>query len=150
MRVLLYCCLSLFFLISCKPAGDSGTKTNDTKALEDQLMAMHDEVMPKLTDMQHLSTELRKYKTDVKENQEGKLVYPDGLEQNIDNLKLAEQGMWDWMKLYHDQRDSVPQDQLKPFLVKQIELMNSVKTGVENSISKAQVWLDQNHPANGK
>ena len=145
MRVLIAFTFSLLSLFACKSSGDqSKAPANDSKGMEDQLMTMHDEVMPRLNDIQHLSSELRKIKTETKENQEGKLVYPDGLEENLDNLKLSEQGMWDWMKQYHDQRDSIPEDQLKQYLTKQLELMTSVKNGIEKSIDNASKWLEKN------
>jgi hypothetical protein len=143
----------VFALLSaCKPGGDSGKNesSSDPKVLEDQLMSIHDEVMPKLNDMQELSAQLRKIKAQVPENSEGKIVPPDGLDEVMDNLKLAEQGMWDWMKQYHDQRDSIPTDQLKPFLDHQMELLKSVQNGVNTSISKAQEWLKANGGNNGQ
>jgi hypothetical protein len=146
MRIFVFCTISFLFLWSCKPSGNSseGNPQVDTKALEDQLMAIHDEVMPRLTDIQHLTGELRKIKSTVRESQEGKMIFPEGLEQNLESLKLAEQGMWDWMKGYHDSRDSIPAEQLKPFLDKQMELIKSVQTGINTSIDNAQKWLAQN------
>src|SRR5678815_2875998 len=144
MRILFLPFLMLFVLFSCKPAQKPADTTGDPKALEDQLMAVHDEVMPKLTEMQTLSADLRKIKSGIPENSEGKIVSPDGLDQNIEGLRLAEQGMWDWMKQYHDQRDSVPAEQLKPFLDHQMELLKSVETGVNSSIANAQAWLTAN------
>ncbi len=111
-------------------------------------MAMHDEIMPKLSDMQDLESQLNKIRMAVPENSEGKIVPPDGLNQTMDNLKLAEQGMWDWMKQYHDQRDSIPADQLKPFMEHQMELLKSVQNGVNTSMTKAQEWLKANGGAN--
>lgn len=150
MRILFLPFLTLLVLFSCKPAEKPAETSNDTKAVEDQLMALHDEVMPKLTNMQTLSADLRKIKSAIPENSEGKIVSPDGLDQNIEGLRLAEQGMWDWMKQYHDQRDSIPADQLKPFLDHQMELMKSVENGVNTSIANAEAWLKANSQPNGQ
>ena len=151
MRILILPFLALFLMISCKqaekPAADPAA---ENKALEDKLMAIHDEVMPKLTDMQRLAEDLRKIKSAIPENSEGKIVSPAGLDENVERLKLAEQGMWDWMKQYHDQRDSVPADQLKPFLDHQMELLLSVQNGVNTSIANTQEWLKTNGGANAK
>lgn len=138
-------------MISCKSAEKPATdQAAANKALEEKLMAIHDEVMPKLTDMQNLSEELRKVKSAIPENSEGKIVTPEGLDGIIDRLKMAEQGMWDWMKQYHDQRDTIPADQLKPFLDHQMELILSVQTGINTSIAYAQDWLKTNGSANAK
>ena len=152
MRILILAFLSVCFLYSCKPGADKASEklSTDPKVLEDQLMAIHDEVMPKLSDMQNLSAQLRKIREATPENSAGKIVPPDGLDQTADALKLAEQGMWDWMKQYHDQRDSIPADQLLPFLTHQMELLKSVQNGVNTSIGKATEWLKANGSPNAK
>jgi hypothetical protein len=58
--------------------------------------------------------------------------------------------MWDWMKQYHDHQDSVPADQLVPYLTHQMELIKSVENGVNTSITKAKVWLNENGGSNVK
>ncbi|HJW29787.1 MAG TPA: hypothetical protein VJ508_11175 [Saprospiraceae bacterium] len=152
MRILvigLFACLSL---LSCKKGGPAASNEpvgDDPQALEKQLMALHDQVMPKLNDIQHLSSDMRKIKATVKEDEAGRLLDPDGMDSRLDALKLAEQGMWDWMKQYHDQRDSIPADQLAYFMKKQIGLLNSVNMGIDSSIVKAKKWLAQ-YNANGK
>ena len=151
MRILILPFVAVLVIFSCKPADKPATdQAAENKALEDKLMAIHDEVMPKLTDMQNLAEELRKIKSSIPENSEGKIVAPEGLDGVQERLKLAEQGMWDWMKQYHDQRDSVPADQLKPFLDHQMELILSVQTGVNTSIANAQDWLKTNGTSNAK
>jgi predicted transglutaminase-like cysteine proteinase len=143
MRIFILAGISALFLFSCKPSKSTETIT-DPKVLEDSLMAIHDVVMPKLTDIQDLESQLRKIKEAVPENSAGKIVAPDGFDQTSDALKLADQGMWDWMKQYHDQRDSIPADQLLPFLTHQMELLKSVQNQVNTSITKAQDWLKAN------
>lgn len=146
MKFSLLLLLAFLFTISCKPGGTKPTNAEGSahaKTLEEQLMAIHDEVMPRLNDIQHLSADMRKIKEKVGEDANGKLVNPDGYDARLDAMKLAEQGMWDWMKQYHDTRDSIPADQLVPYLEKQLQLINSVKMGVDTSIAKAQLWLNQ-------
>jgi len=147
MRIFILSLLSISFLWACKPGEVKTETSNDPKVLEEQLMAIHDEVMPKLAQMQDLEGELRKIKEAIPENSEGKIISPDGLDPTMEGLKLADQGMWDWMKQYHDQRDSVPADQLLPFLTHQMELIKSVQNGVSTSIAKAQDWLKANGTA---
>ena len=151
MRILILPFFALILMFSCKPAEKPvADATAENKALEDKLMAIHDEVMPKLTDMQKLNEDLRKIKTAIPENSEGKIVSPEGLDGVMERLKLSEQGMWDWMKQYHDQRDSIPADQLKPFLDHQMELILSVQEGINTSIANAQAWLKTNGTPNAK
>ena len=73
----------------------------------------------------------------------GKIESPEGLDATLESLKLADQGMWDWMKNYHDGRDSVPNDQLMPYLENQMGQVQNVKKQIEESIAKAEAWLKE-------
>ncbi|MBP6680579.1 MAG: hypothetical protein KA166_05270, partial [Saprospiraceae bacterium] len=143
MRVLSSILFASLLLLSCKPSTDAGNTSsedsaNDLKALEDQVMAIHDEVMPKMADITKLTAELRAIKATIKENPDGKMVSPDGLEELMGSLKLAEQGMWDWMKAYSDTKPTIKEDQLKSFYKSQLETVTKVKQDMLGSIEKAQ------------
>ena len=145
--LLVFTCLTLF--ISCKQntaeTQDSNPEpANDLQALEAQVMAIHDEVMPKMKDITELSAKLRAIKSGVREDVSGKIVYPDGLDEVSSALKLAEQGMWDWMKNYSDTKATLKEDQLKAFYTKELELITKVKTDILSAIEKAQTWLANN------
>ena len=146
MRVLTSILFASLLLLSCKPSTDAGNTSsegsaNDLKALEDQVMAIHDEVMPKMADITKLTAELRVIKATIKENPDGKIVSPDGLEELMGSLKLAEQGMWDWMKAYSDTKPTIKEDQMKSFYESQLETINKIKQDMLGSIEKAQTWL---------
>jgi hypothetical protein len=146
MRVLSSMLFAFILLWSCKPsAGADTTSTegtaNDLKALEDQVMAVHDEVMPKMSEITRLTGDLRAIKDKVSENPDGKIVSPDGLEELMGSLKLAEQGMWDWMKAYSDTKPTIKEDQLKSFYEGQLITINKIKKDMLESIQKTETWL---------
>ena len=146
MRVLSSILFASLLLLSCKPSTDAGNASsegsaNDLKALEDQVMAIHDEVKPKMADITKLTAEIREIKATIKENPDGKIVSPDGLEEMMGSLKLAEQGMWDWMKAYSDTKPTIKEDQMKSFYESQLETINKIKQDMLGSIEKAQTWL---------
>lgn len=141
--------LGLGFL-ACKPgAATDSTSTSptadDPAGLEAQVLAVHDEIMPKMADINDLNAKLRDYKKNIPEDASGKIVSPTGLEEAIGSLKLAEQGMWDWMKQYNDGKAAVQPDQLTSFYKHQLELVTKVKTDMLSAIEKAQTWLAE-HP----
>jgi len=144
MRIFILAGISVLFLFSCKPSDKATETSTDPKVLEEQVMAIHDEVMPKLSDIQDLSSQLRKIRAEIPENTQGKVVTPEGMDDIMESLKLADQSMWDWMDQYGKQHDSIPADQLIPFLNRQMELVKSVETKVNTSITKAQDWLKEN------
>ncbi|HEY3387905.1 MAG TPA: hypothetical protein VGK46_15435 [Saprospiraceae bacterium] len=146
MRVLPFFLLIVSLLFSCKPGASSekdGTSgaSQDLQALEKEVMAIHDEVMPKMKDINDLSAKLREIKSRFKEEESGKLNTPAGFEEVQGALKLAEQGMWDWMKSYSDTKVTLQEDQLKPFYEKELEKINKVKEDMLGAIEKAQTWI---------
>jgi hypothetical protein len=148
MRIFILAGISVLFLFSCKPSDKATEAGTDPKVLEEQVMAIHDEVMPKLSDIQDLSSQLRKIRAEIPENTQGKVVTPEGMDDIMESLKLADQSMWDWMDQYSKQRDSIPADQLIPFLNRQMELVKTVETNVNTSITNAKVWLNANGGTN--
>lgn len=131
---------------SCKPA-DSAESAAENKsenaltALENSVMAIHDEVMPKMHDITNLSNELSSYKANLKENEVGKLEAPDGLDQVLGDLKIAEQGMWDWMKAYSDTKATLQENQLEAFYKKELVSITKVKEDMLSNMEKAQAWI---------
>ena len=136
------------FFLCCKPTSPAGeTSSMDAKALEAKVMALHDEVMPKVNEISDLGAQLRKFKAALPESPEGRIDSPDGLDQVMESLKLSEQGMWEWMKSYSDTKPTLTEDQLKPFMEKQLEILNKVNQDMTTSIEKAKAWLAA-HPSN--
>jgi hypothetical protein len=149
MRVLSFFLFISLLVCACKPASQSdnaatATPADEVKALEAQVMAIHDTLMTKMSDITRLTAELRLIKSKLAENEEGKIESPAGLEEAMGSLKLAEQGMWDWMKFYTDTKPTIPEDQLKSFYEKQLETINKVSQDMLGSIDKAQAWLAAN------
>lgn len=130
---------------ACKPSGagpeTTGEAPKDPAAFEKMLETKHDSMMARLTVMNDLSSRLRTIRSQAKENEEGKLDIPEGLDQAMEALKLADQGMWDWMKQYSDNKPNVKPEELMTFYTRQMELLVAVEAGINNSIDKAKAWL---------
>lgn len=145
MRNWILLCLITALGVACKSGGSKGdgseVSSGDAAALEEQLMALHDEAMPKLNEINRLTAELNQIRSNVGETPEGKKEYPDGLNQVAEALKLADQAMWDWMKAYSDTKPTIPADQLSSFYTKELEKIKSVNSGIDDSIEKAKSWL---------
>lgn len=153
MKFLPYIFFFALLLGSCKQsAGDPNTDNISTEeapvdelaALESQVMTLHDEVMPKMQDITKILATLRSYKDDAVETPEGKTVYPHGLDNLMGDLKLAEQGMWDWMKAYSDTKAKLNPDQLESFYKKELESITKVKSDMLAAIEKGNAWIEAN------
>src|SRR5690349_16724741 len=106
MRILFLSILAVAFVIACKPtgAGDQTVIEGKTpKEAEDALMVIHDSAMVKLNQINQLSSQLRSLRAEANVTaDQGADAYPAGLDRALEDLKLADQGMWDWMKSYSD------------------------------------------------
>ncbi len=141
----------LALLVACKPKetvqNDTDTTTElstDAKVLEAQVMAVHDEVMPKMSDIQHLTMQLRERKTNAPMDETDKPNYPPAVDMNITNLKEAENAMMDWMKDYSDHFSKISPDSTVHFLQAEYAKISTVKTTMLNSIAEANAWLTAN------
>ena len=142
----------LFCLSACKPKAtneqnegiQSSELNRDAKSLETEVMKIHDEVMPKMSDIQHLTMQLRERKTNAPMDETGKPNYPPSVDMNITNLKEAEIAMMDWMKDYSDHFSKISPDSTVQFLQQEYVKINAVKSTMLDAIEEANAWLTAN------
>ncbi|MEM9888278.1 MAG: hypothetical protein AAF849_20460 [Bacteroidota bacterium] len=84
MKLILYVCMLCILLMGCKEANNSTQQTTENTVQQawDEMMVIHDEVMPKMSEINRLKKQL------VAQG-DTTIVY--------ENLQKAEDGMWDWM-----------------------------------------------------
>ncbi len=115
--------LSLTYL-SCGP------KLNDeNKVLKDEVMAIHDDVMPKMSDIHRNKKMLRKA-LKVVEGEENKKV----LSLHIKKLEEADEAMMKWMGEY-----KIPEsdNEAKEYLLRQKKEISSVRDQMLKAIEKS-------------
>lgn len=138
--------LFLLWLAACKEkSSDASGHDTNLEHYEDEVMKVHDDVMPKMSDIQRLSMKLRDIKSKAGITPEGEPVVIVGLDSTLHALRTAEQGMMDWMKNYGDRKAQVPEDLLQTFYERELKRITQVKTDMLNSIDQANAWLEQ-HP----
>lgn len=145
MRTLFLPIIVLVLIIACKPSTSGDSSNTDgmtTKQAEDALMVIHDSAMVKLNEINKLSSQLRGIRAEVNvTSDQGSDAYPTGLDNVLEDLKLADQGMWDWMKSYSDTKKTLKEDQLMPFFEKEMVKVMAVSSAIDSSITNAQTWL---------
>ncbi|MDQ3017367.1 MAG: hypothetical protein M3R25_11700 [Bacteroidota bacterium] len=151
MKFLFFFIAAFLTLNSCtqqSPTADNAEQTKgisqDSKTIETEVMRIHDEVMPKMTDIQHLTMQLRERKTSAKEDATGKPSYPAGLDEQLTSLKNAENNMMDWMKNYSDQFSKVTPEMSTEFMNGQLVKIKEVQTQMMTAIDGANEWLAKN------
>jgi hypothetical protein len=135
--------ISLMILASCAKTGKqedhhdvTNTEENPNQALYDQVMDIHDEVMPKSEDIYQLKKELQEKVANTpnliaEKKQELELV--------IAQLDSADQSMMDWMHHFHPLPDSADQEKARAYLESEMEKIKKVRELTSESIEKAKV-----------
>jgi hypothetical protein len=104
------------------------------QALYDQVMAIHDEVMPKMNDIYSIKEELKRQITETTGLTEEKR---QGLEASISQLDSASEGMMIWMRNFNPLPDSLGEDQAREYLENEMERVKGVRTAIYEALEGA-------------
>lgn len=115
--------------------GIEETEDSDVVLLYDEVMKIHDDVMPKMQDISKLRRELRKKIPVVKDSS---IVYSDIL-----YLNKADDAMMDWMARFSEEYMSIQKKEDKiSYLRNEIPAIEYVRDIMLESIANAQRRLD--------
>jgi hypothetical protein len=116
-----------FLLFACK---NSQEETQAHNPLFQEVMVIHDNVMPEMTTIHQLKKELKLRNTE--------LTSPV-LSNHINKLELADEAMMEWMAQF-----KLPEDKTKEteYLVDQKEKIRTVSQQLYTVIHEAQVLID--------
>ena len=121
-----------FAVFSCQQSGKNPPPEEQTGAgLWEAVMAVHDEVMPKMGELSSL-------KKDLKNLPQDSLV-----QAGITELTLAEDAMWDWMHELrpHDEIEQMAQEEAEAYLTQEKEKISAVKDKMLHSMETAKSLL---------
>ena len=124
--------LSLFLLslvCSC------GQKTQDNQALYDEVMKVHDEVMPKMDDIYKLKQELKKQ---IADSATLAIEKRKTIESAILKLDSASENMMVWMRSFNPLPDSLGEEKARAYLEEQQEKIEKVKEEMLEAINAAK------------
>ena len=134
--------IALSLVSACTQSGnheghssEESNTDNPNQALYDQVMDIHDEVMPKMEDIYQLKKELQEKIADSKDMAEDK---KQELELLVTQLDSAERLMMDWMHHFNPLPDSADQEKARAYLESEIEKIKKVKELMNESIEKAK------------
>lgn len=129
-------------LTSCNQAGkhehhvsDASTGDNPNSALYDQVMDIHDEIMPRVEDIYQLKKQIQDKiaaTTDMTADKKQEL------EQVIAELDSADRSMMDWMHTFRPLADSVDQEKARAYLESEMEKIKKVKELMTETIERAK------------
>lgn len=140
--------IGLIAMSACSKTGDhdhsehdATTEENPNQALYDQVMDVHDEVMPRMDDLMKLKRELQEKIANTPDMVMEKKLQ---LEKMISNLDSASTAMMNWMHEFNPLPDSVDQEKAREYLESEMERIRKVKSLITETIDKAKEETTEN------
>jgi hypothetical protein len=112
-----------------------GGQSGGNQALYDEVMKVHDEVMPKMNDIYKLSEQLKKRLADAPDMVAEK---KQETESTILQLDAASEEMMVWMRNFNPIPDSLGEDKARDYLEKEKVKVNQVKADMLKAIEQAK------------
>lgn len=145
--------LTFLSIMGCTKSGDHSTMSHDSdqtqeegpnQALYNQMMDVHDEVMPRMDEIMKLKRELQEQ---IANSPDMIIERKQELENVISNLDSANNSMMSWMHRMHEFNplaDSVDQEKAREYLESEMEEIRKVKELISESIEKAKSEVKKN------
>ena len=132
--------LFAFALISCNKSGRDATASDpvddeSNQALYEQVMNIHDEVMPKMDDLYRLKKQLQ---DQMAANPSLPEEEKQAMGQTIQQLDSANTSMMVWMRQFDPPKDSSNQEALREYLETQLELVKKMREDVMQALERAR------------
>lgn len=139
-------------LVACKPKSGQQEAPLEEQDLDrgnvqiqqerwDDVMTIHDDVMPKMSEVNRLTEALKTRLPEATGEQQTQI------QAVITDLEAADKAMWDWMyglKQLNELRDSLQHEQIVSYLEGQEKSIAQVKDQIETAIQKAHELLPEN------
>lgn len=130
----------LVLLVGCNTKTDNGEHSHNghesaNQALYDEVMKVHDEVMPRMNDIYKLKEDLKKDIADAPAMVESKRKE---IESAILQLDAASEAMMDWMRNFNPLPDSLGEERAREYLEEQKVKVGKVKEEMLRAIDEAK------------
>ncbi len=114
---------------------DEPTENSPNQALYDQVMEVHDEVMPKMNDLYQAKTKLT---TRLKETPGLSENEKKEIQDKISRLDSANESMMVWMRQFDPIPDSLGEEKAKAYLETELVKVNKVKENILEALKDAE------------
>jgi len=115
--------------------GGDAIEEGGNQALYDEVMKVHDEVMPKMDDIYKAKEEL---KNQIANTPDMVIEKKKEIEAAISKLDSASEGMMVWMRNFNPLPDSLGEEQAREYLENEMEKVKKVREDVREALEKAK------------
>lgn len=146
---ILFLITTAFFVFACGQNAGNSSKKDSKSQIEEQgktwaeVMAIHDEVMPKMGRVAKVND---KMKHQLSTNRDLDKTLKKDMLSAVVNLDRVEQKMWDWMhelKQLGPLRDSLEHNAIMTYLKNEKFKIDQVKTSMLNSLKTCESFLEK-------
>jgi len=128
--------LLLLFFTSCEP---SLVEQNKEKRAE--VIAVHDEVMPKMGALKNLEKEVQAKIETLEMSENPNSTEIENLKALAFDLNAAYEGMFVWMRQYSIEDEGKSPEEIKVYLEEQMVKVNEVNADIKAALEKAEQVL---------
>jgi hypothetical protein len=144
-NIVLYSLILLMQLTACKDKTSNGHEDHDATAsdqvavggnqeLYNEVMKIHDEVMPKMNDLYSMKQELKKTLAKPKLSEADKIK----TEAMISKLDSASESMMVWMREFQPIPDSLGEEKAREYLETEMEKVKKVRENILEALQQAK------------
>lgn len=126
-------------LIFVQACGNKQVEENKTQ--REQVIAVHDEVMPKMGQLKTLEKAALQKAEELQNSETPDQAKIDELKNLASQLNLAYEGMFVWMRQYNTEDGEKTPEEVKVYLDEQLVLVSKVNEDIKAALAKAEVLL---------
>jgi hypothetical protein len=130
---------TFFFLSACAP-----NKKETNEILKQEVIAIHDEVMPKMDELKKLKKEISQKSNELTANSAGTSEEIERLNRIAVDLDAAFEGMFVWMRQFKSTYEDMTQEEIEIYLLDQKIKVQEVNDEIKASIAAANKELGYN------
>lgn len=123
-----------------------GRPDTDTEELKDEVIAIHDEVMPKMGELKSMRKDILRISESLKESDSATNAEKvQELETLADRMNQAFDGMFVWMRQYRSSPEEMSDIEYREYLLDQKLKVKEVNFEIKSVMSEARLVLDSNY-----
>ena len=126
----------MVFMVFFQSCGKKQEEQN--KALREKIIAIHDEVMPKMGQLKSLEKSALQKAEELKNSESPDLTQIDSLKNLASKLNQAYEGMFVWMRQYSTEDGEQTPEQVKAYLDEQFLLVTKVNEDIKSALDEAE------------
>ena len=124
-------------LIACgqNTQQEKQSSPDEVNELKDKVMNVHDEVMPKMSELNRMARTLKDIPAERYEDIDSTMI-----RQHVQRLEDAQEAMMDWMANYNSSLDTMSKEKAKKYLLEEKQKIEQVAKSMNESLSEAKKW----------